>query len=564
VLKHIRLRSPREYLPPQPHVISLHIISGRDLIVRNSSHETNPGQAGVGLPSTDSVDSPHRNAPENDLTPGKSRRLKDKGFHVVVDLNGMSCEDIQQKTRSIKKHGTNPFWNEVFSFSLKDATAGQLTLRVFSNDACTGFVSIPLIHLRSGYRTIQLYQETVENDFVAEPMEMSSLFVRVKLDTISDFNSYSQADLPAAYTKPENLKLMSDVKASGTPEEYSPSRPSERRRLVASPSGVGHGSPSSRLSGSFHRSPSQEVSTLERGASRSDRDKEKYRRSSSRDSEGLRRSSSRGDRDRERDKDRDRRHSDGYRRSSSRSDRDRRRSSGDKDRDRDRDRDQYRRSSSRSDRDRDRDRDRDKDKDRSRRHSSSGELRRTSSSRSERERDRRSSSDYKRSSSRDSESDRYRRSSSRGDRDRDRMSRSSNDLKERADKEGNTKRHHSTSDVLDSTRRSSRRGGRESGRTLQALPSVVESDAEAHITDQEDLPEDAKNKSNGRASDYDSDSPVKTELVELRKSPYQSKLRPESEDLGNDQYSVDRVVNEVDYESGGDGGEQEDIWSPPV
>lgn len=40
---------------------------------------------------------------------------KEKGYSVVIDLNGASIEhgDVQVKTLYIRKHGRNPFWNEV-------------------------------------------------------------------------------------------------------------------------------------------------------------------------------------------------------------------------------------------------------------------------------------------------------------------------------------------------------------------------------------------------------------------------------------------------------------------
>lgn len=80
-----RYRSPDAPPPPDvPLTLAVHIISGQELPESIFDHES-----------------------------GKAP--KEKGYAVVIDLNAASIDhgDIQAKTLYIKKHGRNPFWNEV-------------------------------------------------------------------------------------------------------------------------------------------------------------------------------------------------------------------------------------------------------------------------------------------------------------------------------------------------------------------------------------------------------------------------------------------------------------------
>lgn len=58
--------------------------------------------------------------PEAYVDPESGKIPKEKGYSVVIDLNAASVEqgDIQAKTLYIRKHGRNPFWNEVDLLSL--------------------------------------------------------------------------------------------------------------------------------------------------------------------------------------------------------------------------------------------------------------------------------------------------------------------------------------------------------------------------------------------------------------------------------------------------------------
>lgn len=79
-----RYRSSEPLTPDVPLTLAVHIISGQEL-------------------------------PEAVFDPESGKVSKEKGYAVVIDLNAASIDqdDIQAKTLYIKKHGRNPFWNEV-------------------------------------------------------------------------------------------------------------------------------------------------------------------------------------------------------------------------------------------------------------------------------------------------------------------------------------------------------------------------------------------------------------------------------------------------------------------
>ena len=120
--------------------------------------------------------------------------------------------------------------------------------------------------------------------------------------------------------------------------------------------------------------------------------------------------------------------------------------------------------------------------------------------------------------------------------------------------EGTSSRHHSHSDTSDTSRRLSRHSSKD--RVLYKLPSLEEHDAEHQPTEDDAGRRDVDDI-------YESDSPIKLELSELRNSP--SKISPKR---GDDRYGVDRVVSRVDYTSddiaGDNDGLPEDPWTPPV
>ena len=75
--------------PAAPNsILTVHVISGQDLPEGVTDSNVNP------------------------------KSSKEKGYAVVIDLNAASNErdDVQVKTLYIRKHGRNPFWNEVYIF----------------------------------------------------------------------------------------------------------------------------------------------------------------------------------------------------------------------------------------------------------------------------------------------------------------------------------------------------------------------------------------------------------------------------------------------------------------
>jgi hypothetical protein len=162
-----------------PATLAVHIISGQELPEAFVDPETMP-----------------------------SKVPKEKGYSVVIDLNASSVDqdDIQAKTLYIRKHGRNPFWNEVcpfsspscaslltlcpalpcpalpsqlFTFAIQDRSRGQLTLRIFHNEECVCFTSVPLSCLRVGYRSMTLFEENEDNNYQIEGLPLSKLFLRI-------------------------------------------------------------------------------------------------------------------------------------------------------------------------------------------------------------------------------------------------------------------------------------------------------------------------------------------------------------------------------------------------
>lgn len=127
--------------------------------------------------------------------------------------DAMPVDNVEQKTRSVVSHGRNPFWNEVFSFAVKDMNRGQLTLRVFYDDYCEGFASIPLGCLRTGYRTVSLFNEDENDHFVSKKLECASLFVRVSLCPASSFKNIRQITRSASDAHTSPMKVIKQSKS---------------------------------------------------------------------------------------------------------------------------------------------------------------------------------------------------------------------------------------------------------------------------------------------------------------------------------------------------------------
>lgn len=70
------------------------------------------------------------------------------------------------KTATIRQNGFDPIWNQVFEFDVEFPELAQLCFRC-SHDTSLGAqgvfiagVSLPIIYLRTGFRMIQLFDES--------------------------------------------------------------------------------------------------------------------------------------------------------------------------------------------------------------------------------------------------------------------------------------------------------------------------------------------------------------------------------------------------------------------
>ena len=133
----------------------------------------------------------------------EGRKASD-GFSVVLSMHDamLPIENVEQKTRSVRNHGRNPFWNEVFSFAVRDRNRGQLTMRVFYDNYCQGFTSVPLGCLRQGYRSVSLFHEDECDYFMVKVIETASLFVRVSLCPAAEFTRIRQVSNNKSHESP--------------------------------------------------------------------------------------------------------------------------------------------------------------------------------------------------------------------------------------------------------------------------------------------------------------------------------------------------------------------------
>jgi hypothetical protein len=124
---------------------------------------------------------------------------------------------------------------------VKDMQLGQITLRVFYDDECTAFVSIPLGVLRKGYRTLSLFAEREDNNYVPQKLDSASLFVRVKIDSVDQYN-----DIYGSV--PQNKTPFSGTDAAAAAE-------SDKKRSRAQSEKIASRAASSRGMSSFDSAP---------------------------------------------------------------------------------------------------------------------------------------------------------------------------------------------------------------------------------------------------------------------------------------------------------------------
>lgn len=81
----------------------------------------------------------------------------------------------------------------MFTFAIQDRSRGQLTLRVFHNEECVCFTSVPLTCLRVGYRSMTLFEENEDNNYQIEILPMSKLFLRIGFLTADESGKVTAA-----------------------------------------------------------------------------------------------------------------------------------------------------------------------------------------------------------------------------------------------------------------------------------------------------------------------------------------------------------------------------------
>ena len=102
--------------------------------------------------------------------------------YVTVQINGVK-EDTSdvQKTPVVRNNGFSPVWAKSFKFYIRSLSLAMLTLKVFDSDRVKddkiAEASIPVVHLRRGYRCVPL--RSVEDD--RTEIENACLFCNFKL-----------------------------------------------------------------------------------------------------------------------------------------------------------------------------------------------------------------------------------------------------------------------------------------------------------------------------------------------------------------------------------------------
>lgn len=105
---------------------------------------------------------------------------------VKIYIHGPDSSDCAEATtRTVVDNGFNPVWNQVFTFDIRRPENTYVTFHVMDEDVLSSefiaFASLPVTCMRSGFRTIRLYNINgkAEQDF-----EYASLFVRVSMEPL--------------------------------------------------------------------------------------------------------------------------------------------------------------------------------------------------------------------------------------------------------------------------------------------------------------------------------------------------------------------------------------------
>ena len=188
--------------------INLKIISGQYL-TENTITSLTPGAAATAtstFSNDNNTDSLMMNANNSDGSKGPQLNsmlhhhrssgvelLQSASTYVEVELIGIQCDCLKERTKSIAKNALNPIWNEEFTFHVVFPELAFLKLTVYDNNN-NHMISqrvIPLRYLKQGYRHIHL--RNAQN----QQLELSSLFIHTKqtmehMQMLPSLNSASQ------------------------------------------------------------------------------------------------------------------------------------------------------------------------------------------------------------------------------------------------------------------------------------------------------------------------------------------------------------------------------------
>lgn len=102
--------------------------------------------------------------------------LQSSTTYVELELIGIQCDCMKEKTKAFGKNALNPVWNEEFTFHVTFPELAFLKFTVMdsSNNHVISQRIVPLKYLKQGYRHLRM--RTAQN----QPLELSSLFVHTR------------------------------------------------------------------------------------------------------------------------------------------------------------------------------------------------------------------------------------------------------------------------------------------------------------------------------------------------------------------------------------------------
>lgn len=118
--------------------------------------------------------------------PGGAQKGEIIDPYVDVKVSGPDAADcFECNTRTVNDNGFNPVWNQVFTFDIRRPELNYVTFYVNDEDVLShdfiAFSSLPVTCMRTGFRTVRLYNINGKTD---QDFEYASLFVRVSIETL--------------------------------------------------------------------------------------------------------------------------------------------------------------------------------------------------------------------------------------------------------------------------------------------------------------------------------------------------------------------------------------------